>query len=106
MIFRELRAIHLQGNERVRVGGFLNWNAADKWRHLAGNFIQTMKGNVFPDGLDPCALQQVSQPRSAKSGIADCSPPPLNPGYGRLLKTAPIARTLERVDHRVRLKFV
>ncbi len=59
MILSERRAVHVGRNQGVAVHGFLDGNAADKWRNFPRNIIETAKHHVLSGGLNAGVFKNI-----------------------------------------------
>jgi hypothetical protein len=80
MMFGQRRAVHVRGDERVGVQRLLDWNAANKWRNLAGDFVTAAKHHVLAGWFYSSALQNISQSWSGEACRAYRTFTPLNAG--------------------------
>ncbi len=101
----ERRSVHVSGDQRVRIGGFLDRDAANERRHLAGNFIETAKHYMLAGRFYSRPLEQIAQARSGEASRSHRAALPLHARNLGLLKTASVSRALQCVGDGVRLQF-
>ena len=92
------RSVHVGSDQRVRIHCFLNRDAADEGRHLAGNFIETAKHYMLAVGFYSRPLEEVAQARSGEARRAHRAALPLHARNLGLLKAAPVSRALQGIS--------
>src|ERR1700728_34040 len=105
MMLRQRRAIHVGCDQSIGVERFLDRDAANEWRHLARNLVESSKHDVLARRLHSGLLQNIAQAWSGKLCRAHRTFAPLNSVNLRTMEAASVARAFECVDDGMRFEF-
>src|SRR5437868_6411341 len=90
-------AVHAGSDQRVGVHRFLNWDATNEWRHLAGHLVESAEHDMFACRFHAGAGQYIFHPDAAEDRRAYSTSVPLHAGHMRLVKAAAVAGAFQGV---------
>jgi hypothetical protein len=109
VLHRQCLAIHLVGEQRIRIERLLDGNRTLKVRHRAERHIGAIEKDLLSRILDAGCLEHVGQPNAPPARVADGAVGPLHARNGWFVEPAPISGALQhshQLDARKLLEII